>query len=194
VNLIAVALLAVLALAYPVLVYVGLLHFPVKWVALAIAGLLVVRVAALQFATRRSTAANVPLSLLPALVLAIVCALISVTLNHAGALKLIPVVINMACLIGFATTLRNPPSMIERFARLQEPHLDATAIAYTRKVTQIWCGFFVLNGSIALYTALFTDMATWTLYNGFIAYILMGVLFTGEYLVRLRVKARSRIL
>ena len=172
----------------------GLLHFPVKWVALAIALLLVVRVAALQLVTRRQAVGNAPLSLLPALILAIVCALISVTLNHAGALKLVPVVINMACLIGFASTLRHPPSMIERFARLQEPHLDATAIRYTRKVTQIWCGFFVLNGSIALYTALFTDMATWTLYNGFIAYILMGVLFAGEYLVRLRVKARSRTL
>jgi uncharacterized membrane protein len=45
---------------------------------------------------------------------------------------------------------------------------------------------------MALYTALFTSMATWTLYNGLIAYLLMGLLFAGEYLVRLRVKARKR--
>ena len=81
--------------------------------------------------------------------------------------------------------------MIERFARLQEPEFSDTAIAYTRKVTMVWCGFFVLNGSASLYTALFTDMATWTLYNGLIAYLLLGLLFIGEYLVRLRVKARA---
>ena len=151
------ALLAVLALAYPVLVYVGLLHFPVKWVAMAITVLLLARVALLQRAARRQHSA--PLSLLPAMLVAIACAVLSATLDHAGALKLVPVVINLACLIGFASTLRHPPSMIERFARLQEPTLDDTAIAYTRQVTVVWCGFFVINGSIALYTALFTSMS-----------------------------------
>jgi uncharacterized membrane protein len=82
--------------------------------------------------------------------------------------------------------------MIERFARLQEPHLSETAIRYTRQVTIVWCVFFVLNGSIALYTALFCEMKTWALYNGLIAYVLMGALFAGEYLVRLRVKAHER--
>lgn len=183
------ALLAVLALAYPVLVYVGLLHFPVKWVAIAITLLLLVRVVLLQLAARRQRGA--PLSLLPAMLIAIACAVLSATLDHAGALKLIPVVINLACFIGFASTLRHPPSMIERFARLREPALSQTAITYTRQVTVVWCGFFVFNGSIALYTALFTNMATWTLYNGLLAYLLMGLLFAGEYCVRLRIRARS---
>ena len=181
------ALLALLALVYPVLVYFGLLHFPPKWVGLAIAALLMLRLVLLQ----RKITAELRHSLYPAMLLAIACALASVFLNHAGALKLIPVVINFACLIGFASTLRHPPSMIERFARLQEPDFSDTAIAYTRKVTMVWCGFFVLNGSVSLYTALFTDMATWTLYNGLIAYLFLGLLFIGEYLVRLRVKARA---
>lgn len=182
------ALLALLALTYPVLVYIGLLHFPVKWVALAIALLLVARVALLQVAARQTAA---PLSLVPAMLVAVACAVLSVVLDHAGALKMIPVVINLACFIGFASTLRHPPSMIERFARLQEPALDDIAIAYTRRVTQVWCAFFVVNGSIALYTALYTSMATWTLYNGLLAYLLMGLLFAGEYCVRCRVKSRS---
>jgi uncharacterized membrane protein len=180
------ALLALLALSYPVLVYVGLLHFPVKWVALAIAALLLLRLLLLQ---RRMVDAG--RALYPALVLGVVCALVSVVLNHAGALRLIPVLINLSCLIAFALTLINPPTMIERFARLREPDLSATAVTYTRQVTKVWCFFFVLNGSIALYTALYASMAIWTLYNGLIAYILMGVLGAVEYLVRLRVKARA---
>lgn len=182
------ALLALLALVYPVLVYFGLLHFPPKWVGLAIAVLLLLRLVLLQ----KKLTAELRHSLYPAMLLAIACALASVFLNQAGALKLIPVVINFTCLIGFASTLRHPPSMIERFARLQEPGtFSDTAIAYTRKVTIVWCGFFILNGSISLYTALFTSMATWTLYNGLIAYLLLGLLFAVEYLVRLRVKART---
>lgn len=181
------ALLALLALVYPVLVYVGLLHFPPKWVGMVIAALLLIRLLVL----RRKLTVEMRRSLYPAILLAIGCALVSVFLNHGGALKLIPVVINFACLVGFASTLHHPPSMIERFARLKEPHLSDTAITYTRQVTSVWCAFFVLNGSISLYTALFADMAVWTLYNGLIAYVLMGLLFAGEYLVRLRVKART---
>jgi uncharacterized membrane protein len=185
------ALLALLALVYPVLVYVGLLHFSPKWVGMAIAALLVLRLLLLQKKMQKNAAADMRRSLYPAILLGISCALASVFLNQAGALKLIPVVINFACLVGFAGTLRHPPSMIERFARLQEPALTDTAITYTRQVTKVWCVFFIANGSIALYTALFADMAVWTLYNGLVAYLLMGLLFAGEYLVRLRVKARA---
>jgi uncharacterized membrane protein len=78
--------------------------------------------------------------------------------------------------------------MVERMARLTEPDLPPEAIGYTRKVTQVWCGFFVINGSIALGTAIWASPEVWTLYNGVIAYVLMGLLFGGEYLVRLRFK------
>ncbi|MCC7517318.1 MAG: hypothetical protein IT470_08275 [Pseudomonadales bacterium] len=181
-------LLTLLTLTYPALVYIGLLHFSVQWVGTVITALLVLRLLIL----RKNLGSEIKTSLAPAIILAIGCASIATALNHAGALKLIPVVINLACLSGFAATLYRPPSMIERFARLQEPELSCEAIAYTRKVTQVWCVFFVLNGAVALYTALFADMKIWTLYNGLIAYLLMGLLFAVEYLVRLRVKAKIR--
>ena len=74
--------------------------------------------------------------------------------------------------------------MIERFARIREPNLPMRAISYTRRVTQVWCIFFFVNGAIALVTALWASPATWTLYNGLIAYVMMGLLFAGEYVVR----------
>ena len=49
----------------------------------------------------------------------------------------------------------------------------------------------MLNGSVALYTALFTSLATWTLYNGFIAYLLMGTLFAVELLCRTHLRKRQ---
>lgn len=104
------------------------------------------------------------------------------------ALKLYPVAMNLAFLASFGFSLWRGPSMVERLARLSEPELSPRAVQYTRRVTMVWCGFFVLNGAVALWTALrFSDEA-WALYNGAIAYALMGALFGAEWLYRQRVK------
>ena len=81
----------------------------------------------------------------------------------------------------------------ERLARLHDPELDAHGVAYTRRVTIVWCGFFILNGGIALATALWASEQTWALYNGFITYALMGLLMGGEWLVRRRVRAGKHV-
>jgi uncharacterized membrane protein len=119
---------------------------------------------------------------------AIALAAIAVWANVLLPLKLYPVLVSCVMLAAFGYSLVSPPSMIERLARLRDPHLPAVAIAYTRRVTQIWCVFFVINGSIALGTALWASEAIWSLYTGVIAYVLMGILFVGEFLFRIRFK------
>jgi len=106
-------------------------------------------------------------------------------------LKLYPVLVNAMMLGIFGCSLASPQSLIERFARLQEPDLPPAAIRYTRRVTQAWCFFFLVNGSIALATALWASPAVWSLYNGVIAYVLMGLLFGGEYLLRSRLRRQQ---
>ncbi len=108
--------------------------------------------------------------------------------NQLLPLKLYPVLVNAAMLAAFAYSLRFPPSMVERFARMREPDLPAVAIGYTRRVTQVWCIFFIVNGAIAFATALWCSEAVWSLYTGVIAYLLMGALFGIEFLCRLRFK------
>jgi uncharacterized membrane protein len=105
-------------------------------------------------------------------------------------LKLYPVLVNGALLGVFTYSLFVPPSMAERFACMVEADLHPLAVAYTRRVTQVWCGFFAVNGTLALITALWTSLAIWSLYNGFIAYLLMGLLFAGEYCIRRQFKRR----
>ena len=102
-------------------------------------------------------------------------------------IKFYPVAINASMLLVFGFSLLSPPTVIERMARLQEPDLPQHAIAYTRKVTMVWCLFFILNGTIAGIT-IFASDATWALYNGLISYLLMGLLFGVEWLVRQRVR------
>jgi uncharacterized membrane protein len=74
---------------------------------------------------------------------------------------------------------------------LREPNLPPEGVRYTRKVTLVWCGFFIGNGAMALFTVLHGDMHLWTLWNGMVAYILMGTLMAAEWLVRQRVIKRD---
>jgi uncharacterized membrane protein len=94
-------------------------------------------------------------------------------------------------LLLFGLSLVYPPSMAERFARVSEPELAPYGVRYTRHVTQVWCVFFVGNGAVATYTALYASREIWAWYNGLIAYLLMGILFAGEWLFRRCFHART---
>src|SRR3546814_12152489 len=77
-------------------------------------------------------------------------------------------------LVLFAGSLFSGLPVIERLARLQDPDLSPSGVRYTRQVTRVWVGFFIFNGSIATALTLWSPLAWWTLYNGLIAYPLMG--------------------
>jgi len=98
-----------------------------------------------------------------------------------------PVLMNIALFTFFFGSLFTRKTVVEGLARIKNPELSELGIAYTRNVTKCWCVFFVLNGSIAFFTAQYTSLTVWTLYNGLIAYLLMGLLFIVEYLFRIRV-------
>lgn len=174
------ALVAAGTAAYPVLAYFALRRgVPPRYLALGLLALL-----ALRFGKPLSRKLPVPL------LLALTAAAAFLAWFRGGASVLwYPVAVNAALLAVFAVSLRFPPPIIERLARLREPDLDARGIRYTRRVTQVWCGFFAANAAIAAYTAVRGDRALWAFYNGFLAYALMGALFLGEWLVRRRVRA-----
>jgi uncharacterized membrane protein len=171
---------AVLTAVYPLAVWLG--HGRVE--PRVMAGLLLL-VVALRLPKLRLSA-NARWLALGALVLAA----LAMGANAALPLKLYPVLVNAGFLAVFGHSLAWPPSMVERLARLREPDLPPEAVAYTRRVTQVWCWFFALNGTAALGTALYASEAVWSLYNGVVAYALMGILFACEYLARMRMKRR----
>jgi uncharacterized membrane protein len=173
------AVLLVVSVAYPVVVYLALGHVSPRWIAL----LLVVLALARAWVTRESF-------WLVAAALTTVLAVASFLGDFWGPLKLYPALVNGAMLGLFAASLWRGPSVVERLARLREPDFPPAAVAYTRRVTQVWCGFFVVNGLVAVATALWASTAVWTLYNGLLSYVAMGALMGGEWLVRQRVRAR----
>lgn len=101
-----------------------------------------------------------------------------------------PVIVNTVMFAIFTQSLFQKESMVERFARIQDPELPDYAIRYTRTVTKVWCLFFMLNGTVAFATT-FMPLQTWTFYNGLISYILAGGLFFIEFIVRYFVKIKN---
>jgi uncharacterized membrane protein len=173
-------LFVALSLAYPLAVYALLGRFEPRWLAPLPCLLALLR----AFATRE----RVWLWIAACTGALGIWAFLS---NAAMPLKPYPVLVNGALLLLFALSLRFGPPVVERLARLREPQLPPTAVAYTRRVTQVWCGFFVCNGGMALATALWASERVWAFYNGLFSYVLMGALFAGEWLLRQRVKARA---
>lgn len=172
------ALTALITLLYPLAIWYGQGQIEPRWLA----GLLLLAAATRLPALKLGGAARWSVA---GAMLLVGCAIWS---NLLLPLKLYPVLVNGVLLLVFAHSLGAPQSIIERLARLREPDFPPAAVAYTRRVTQLWCGFFLVNGGIALGTALWASEAVWSLYTGVIAYVLMGLLFGAEYLARRRFK------
>lgn len=173
----AVLLRTIVFITLPLTVYLALQRFQPREVALALLGLALLRSPgrSLKFLRRHGLYA------VPA---ALALAALLWRSNDPVWVLAYPVMVNALMLAVFVVSLLHPPSLIERMARLRQPDLPAEGVAYCRRVTQVWCAFFVSNGTIAAWTALAASRETWLLYNGLVAYLLMGILFAGEWLYR----------
>lgn len=174
-----------LMMAYPLLVYFGLSRLSVRALGLVLLALILpTQALRLKGARREHFKAVIPL-IIGVIALLLVAAIIE---DHRFIL-ILPVLINTLLLVGFASTLRGPVTLIERFARTQVDDLSPDEVTYCRKVTLIWSAFFACNALITLGLALMAPLSWWTIYSGAIAYVAIGLLFASEFVVR---KARFR--
>ncbi len=166
-----------LSLAYPFWVYWGL-QLPNSWPMLAvIVGMVVFRCLSGISASERNV-----------LIVAVLGVVLTMLLwGEQLGLKFYPVMMNAGFLLVFAGSLLYPPTMVERIAKLAKSETTPQSIRYMRQVTLVWALFFLANGTVALYTAVWGSSELWLLYNGCLSYILIGVLAGGEWLVRQRV-------
>lgn len=175
---------AAVFIAYPFIVYFGLDHFDPRTIAVILIGIAIIR---LILVTKIGTwAISLTQTKWIAAALVMICSLVIFS-NTSDYLKFYPLLVNISMLIVFFASLLNPPTVIERIARIKNPELPPEGIRYTRNVTIVWCFFFFVNGAMALYTSLASDVAFWAVYNGLISYVIMGILFIGEYAIRRKV-------
>ena len=178
-------LFVVLSLAYPLLVYFGLSNFGFKKLFFVIAAIALLK---LSFSK-----GNKKLELFqkmgPALLL--VLSLVAWVGQNEKLFLYYPLAINLGLLLLFSSSLFREKNIVELLARLKEPELPESGVRYTKKVCILWCGYFLVNSLVVFYTIHFTDLETWTLYNGFISYVVIAVIAGLEFLVRQKVKQRG---
>jgi len=168
--------------SYPFVIYFGNGYFSTTLLAMIILTLLFSR---LYF--MKDILSKMPW-ILPATLLGSLAIITSLVTGSNVGFKFYPLMVNGAMFVVFFYSYIKPPSIIEGFARIRHKDLNLQGVNYTAKVTLIWCLFFICNGLASLYTALYASFDIWVLYNGLISYVLMGLLMSVEFIVRLSVK------
>jgi uncharacterized membrane protein len=101
-------------------------------------------------------------------------------------LKLPPVIINLALAVWFGRTLApGEEPMISWFGRLvRGTELAPDLARYTRYSTVVWTAFFLIMAAAAAALAALAPPEIWSVFANGIDYLLVGVLFVGEYVFR----------
>lgn len=172
---------ALLVLAYPLLIYVALQRASPRTIALCALAPLLARSLLMG---REKWRDYTRIWAAPVTALTIVFA-ISAIWNDPLSLLAAPTLGSLALLLTFGRSLRGPESIVEAMARVQRGEVLAPDVArYCRRVTWLWCGFFVVNGAVAFGLALFGTIEAWALYTGVVSYVLVGTLFAAEFVYR----------
>lgn len=173
-------LLGVVLFIYPLWVYWGINHLDFRWVAFVLCIFFIVRLWCIRNVLTKAMKAQLWLA-----------SMIGIAITGGSAvsaneelLRFYPVFVSIGFLCWFAFSLWFPPTVIEVFARLKKPDLSEYAVHYTRLVTIWWCLFFIINGTIATWSAAEASLTFWAIYNGSISYVFMGIWFAIEWVFR----------
>ncbi|MBR4490807.1 hypothetical protein IKP13_09265 [bacterium] len=189
--------LNVILFLYPVIVFVllVLLKLPVRVLSLCVIALAAALFLSFSAKNKEKALDWKPLA---TSLLFLIAGLLCFFTNERVFLKLYSPAINLILLVFFGSTLFYGPNIIFRFATLTDKSIrgslkEKRVETYCRKVTYAWCIFFILNGTAAALTVFAETIfgltpeeadKVWSLYNGGISYILMGILFAVEFIVR----------
>lgn len=180
------ALLTVVLVLYPLLVFFGFKYFSLEGTTSIIIILFILRLSLL-----RKTKSSFDKTIFRVIICMLIISVIGFFFKQTNLVKLYPVIMNISFCYLFGSSLFNGQvPIVETIARLQEKDLPAEGVNYTRQVTKVWVIFFILNGSASLYTFLFSSLEQWTFYNAFLSYVFMGCLFAVEFITRTILKKR----
>lgn len=170
------AVLTAIAVAYPFIVYKFHGHVSFVVFVLGASVLLLLR----AYIASGGMAALLRLPLLATAIGLLVLLLV----NAALAAKVYPALISLMVAALFGRSLRYPPSIVEKIARLRDPEISLAGQRYCRRLTWIWTIWLIINAGIAGGLAVQHDIYLWTLWTGVVSYIGSGVLFLGEIALR----------
>ena len=188
-------LFAALSVLYPGLVFCGLYFWGLRPRVLSIALLAIAFVNLITLIKTAGKGRKQALKSGMLFFLAFACGILACATDSILSLKFYPVAVSAALLVLFGSTLPLGPSFIFKLACLGDRTLQKSALRqfvepYCLKVTIVWCAFFIFNGAVAACTCFLGSDKLWALYNGLISYILMGLIFSGEFIIRKKMQKK----
>jgi uncharacterized membrane protein len=166
-------------LASPWVLYWTLSQQRVGVAALTLIGWVIVRTIPVLISAKR--AQRVAALQLPAI--ALVFAFLGWISNNGTWLLILPSATQAAFGLAFLRSLSGTP-LIEHFARMMKPELSVPEQAHCRSWTRIWGIYLLVLAATGLALARWATLTVWTAYVGVLSYVLVGVLFAFEYLIR----------
>jgi uncharacterized membrane protein len=170
---------ALFILASPWVLYWTLSQQRVDVAAITLIGWVIVRtIPVLVSAKREQRAAALQL---PAI--ALVFASLGWASNNGTWLLVLPSATQATFGLAFLRSLSGTP-LIEHFARMMKPELSVPEQAHCRGWTRIWGVYLLVLAATGLALARWATLAVWTVYVGVLSYVLVGMLFAVEYVIR----------
>jgi uncharacterized membrane protein len=111
-------------------------------------------------------------------------------------LKIYPALADLIYLVIMCSSFFIPPPVvyyfINMFDKTIKDHIEPEFFdRYCRRAAIVWCVFFVFDGTVALITVFLASDVVWGIYNGGITYVLMGLIFVGEYFILKMIEKKS---
>jgi uncharacterized membrane protein len=175
-------MLVVVSIAYPLIVFVAHADLPPLAFAAGACALLGAR----AFSSQSHWSRRMRRPMLGAIALIAALALLDSTM----AAKAYPVALSGGLALLFGSSLWRPHSLVEQIAELGGDHLSPAARRYCRRVTLVWTIWLVINTLISAGLAIAGSLAAWTLWTGVISYVVIGLIFSGEFLLRRLLRRR----
>ncbi|AJI52377.1 hypothetical protein [Francisella philomiragia] len=171
----------IIIILYPFIVYIGLNSLSVKYLGLIVVLIFILRLLILK------KDPSITWKLIT--VIGILLAGIAIIVDNITVMLLYPIFVSIILFCIFCYSLFQDKSLITKIAiRMSKEPLPDYAIKYTWYATLAWCVFFAINASISTYTIILGSVQFWTLYNGFISYILIGLMMLSEIIIRIVVR------
>jgi uncharacterized membrane protein len=166
-------------IASPFVLYWTLTHHSVGVAAITLVAWIVVRTIPILMAAKpqqRRAALQFP-------AIALSFALLGLVSNNGTWLLILPAATQATFGLAFLRSLKTTP-LIEHFARMVKGDLNGPELAHCRRWTAAWGYYLLVLAAFGLVLAKYASLAVWTIYVGVVTYVLVGVLFAIEYVVR----------
>jgi uncharacterized membrane protein len=127
------------------------------------------------------------------LTLGILC----LVLNSKLALKLYPVLADMAYFFIFGSSYFVPPTMVYQYGAMFDKKINERLpaeemAAFCKKLTIPWCVYFIIDCSIAVWTLYLESDLIWGFWNAGLTYIIMALIVIVEVLIYGRYCVKKR--